>query len=48
MGKNISVENDNFGQMDSLSEYSLEGFILFHYERKRTEGSEVFVYVMKY
>ena len=39
---NISVQNDKFSQRDSLSEYYLEGYNLFQYERKGIEGSGIF------
>ena len=41
----FSVQDNKFNQRDSLSEYDLQGYILFHYERKGTEGGGVFVYV---
>ena len=41
----ISLQDNKFSQRDSLSEYDLEGYTLFQYERKGAEGSRVFVYV---
>ena len=41
----ISVRNHKFSKRNSLTEYNLEGYILFQYERKGTEGGGVFVYV---
>ena len=41
----FSVQDNKFSQRDSLSEYNLQGYILFQYEKKGTEGGGVFVYV---
>ena len=35
---------NKFSQRDSLNEYYLDGYILFQYEWKGTEGKGVFVY----
>ena len=43
----IFVQNSKFSKRDSLNEYHLEGYILFQYERKGTQGGGVFVYANK-
>ena len=41
----ISLQDNKFSQRDSLSEYNLEGYIVFQYEGKGAEERGVFVYV---
>ena len=41
----ISVQNNKFGQRDSLNEYYHESYILLQYEGKGTEVGGFFVYV---